>query len=957
MGKVQPRVNSAMNESLSSPYTEDEIVQALNGIGDLKAPGPDGMPAIFFKKFWDTIGNQVKQEVMTVLNGDAIPDGWNETTVVLIPKVKDPQCLKDFRPISLCNVLYKIISKVIANRLKVFLDVIISPNQNAFVPRRLISDNVLVAYELTHYLQNKRRGKEGFLALKLDMSKAYDRVEWDFLEAMLSRLGFNQNLVDLLMNCVRSVKYRIKINGDYSEEIIPHRGLRQGDPLSPYLFLICAEGFSSLLQHAEENNMIQGIRICQGAPSVSHLLFADDSLILMKATEQNAMHLQQILRLYEECSGQKINKEKSAIMFSKNTMPPQRQQVRQALNLQAETANKRYLGLPVYISHSKCKAFEYIRDRIWNRIQGWKEKLLSKAGKEILIKAVAQAIPTYAMACFDLTKNFCDQVSSMICQYWWSQQDKDKMHWLSWDKLSHSKKDGGLGFRDLYAFNQSMLAKQGWRLIQAPDSLCAQVLKARYYPNGSVLTAQNITGMSYTWRSVLKGINLLKKGIIWRIGNGESVDIWNDPWLPRGTTRRPSTVQEQTMLRRVSELINPATTQWDEVLVRNVFNHEDAEVILSITLGSRSDDFVAWHFDPKGVFSVKSAYKVFVHSSSAQHGPSSGHTVHNPALGTAFPWTTIWAMGCPNKIKSFVWRLAHNSLPTLKKIRTRGMDIDTRCPCCCRLDEDGGHLFFKCKSAKSVWRDLLLEEERIVLAALQSPKEVLLQIWKWPEEKQLKIITILWVLWTERNSVNAGDKAQSPNRLSFQAQKLCTEFLEFFSKRADQPRSLNLKWQYPSEEFLKINIDAAFFEHDHSGGWGFVIRDHSGSVVGSGAGKLEHITDSMQAETNAALQALKYASEVGMLRVVLETDAFNLKSALVSSSFDSAPCGVIFRELRYMMITRFTDVRVSYCPRSCNRVAHKLASLGVRLQVGDVLVWHDTTPADVSALVAADVGL
>lgn len=155
----------------------------------------------------------------TAAKGSDIPDGWNDTMVVLIPKVTDPQCLKDLRSISLCNVLYKIISKVLANRMKVLLNDIISPNQHAFVHGRLITDNVFVAYEMTHYLQHRRRGVDGFLALKLDMTKAYDRVKWDFLEAMLVRLGFHTDLVNLLIKCVRTVRYRIKVNGILTDEI------------------------------------------------------------------------------------------------------------------------------------------------------------------------------------------------------------------------------------------------------------------------------------------------------------------------------------------------------------------------------------------------------------------------------------------------------------------------------------------------------------------------------------------------------------------------------------------------------------------------------------------------------------------------------------------------------------------------------------------------------------------
>jgi hypothetical protein len=147
-----------MNEALLKEFTREEVKKALDAIGDLKAPGPDGMPAIFYKQFWDMLGDKVTDEVLAVLNGGAMPDHWNDTVIALIPKVKNPEKVTDLRPISLCNVLYKIISKAITNRLKGILPEIISPNQSAFVPGRLISDNILVAYEMTHYLRRKRRG-------------------------------------------------------------------------------------------------------------------------------------------------------------------------------------------------------------------------------------------------------------------------------------------------------------------------------------------------------------------------------------------------------------------------------------------------------------------------------------------------------------------------------------------------------------------------------------------------------------------------------------------------------------------------------------------------------------------------------------------------------------------------------------------------------------------------------
>lgn len=265
-----------------------------------------------------------------------MPQGWNDTVIVLIPKVKSPDKLKDLRPISLCTVLYKLVSKVLANRLKKILPEIISPSQSAFVPGRLITNNVLLAYEMTHYLQARRRGREGVAAIKLDMSKAYDRVEWGFLEKIMFQMGFHERWVQLIMQCVASVSYRIKVNTEYTVRITPQRGLRQDDPLSPYLFILCAEGLSSLLQKAELEGKIEGIRVCRNAPRVNHLFFADDSLILMKAQDSAAQELRQILRVYEVASGQMINKEKSSVLFSPNSGPRVRSQIRNILEIVSE---------------------------------------------------------------------------------------------------------------------------------------------------------------------------------------------------------------------------------------------------------------------------------------------------------------------------------------------------------------------------------------------------------------------------------------------------------------------------------------------------------------------------------------------------------------------------------------------------------------------------------------------
>ena len=191
--------------------------------------------------------------------------------------------MSEFRPISLSNVLYRIFAKVLTNRLQDVLPQIISKHQSAFMFERLISDNILVAFETLHYMRNHTKGKSGFMALKLDMSKAYDKVEWAYMEKVLVQLGFHDRWVKLMMACITTALYSILINGEPHGHITPSRGLRQGDPLSPYLFLMCTEGLHGLIRSAANNGDIRGVSHCHNGPKLTHLLFVDDSLIFCRA--------------------------------------------------------------------------------------------------------------------------------------------------------------------------------------------------------------------------------------------------------------------------------------------------------------------------------------------------------------------------------------------------------------------------------------------------------------------------------------------------------------------------------------------------------------------------------------------------------------------------------------------------------------------------------------------------
>jgi exonuclease III len=299
------RITPEMNAQLLWDFRKEEVWAALQQMAPLKSPGPDGFPACFYQDQWETVGPEVCDAILNFVKGGSFDEDVNYTHIVLIPKSRQPSKVSDFRPISLCNVLYKILSKVLANRLKEVLPFIISSTQSAFIPRRLISDNILAAYETLHTMHARMWGKEGFMAVKIDMSKAYDRVEWVFLKEVMGKLGFAPRWIDLIMKCITTVRYSIVVNGQPVGDFRPSRGIRQGDPLSPYLFILCAEVLSSKLQQAERQGILRGVPTSVGGPRLTHLFFADDSLLFCKVNQDEWKCLYDLLAGYEEASGQK----------------------------------------------------------------------------------------------------------------------------------------------------------------------------------------------------------------------------------------------------------------------------------------------------------------------------------------------------------------------------------------------------------------------------------------------------------------------------------------------------------------------------------------------------------------------------------------------------------------------------------------------------------------------------
>lgn len=240
-----PKLSQQQVQQMDSPVSNDEIEMAVFQFGGHNALGPDGIPAFFFQEYWAVVKQDICNSTKAFFHSGSLLKSLNKTFITLIPKVCVPEKVHQFRPISLCNVAYKIITKITVNRLKPLMNTLISPFQNAFMQGRNISDNNLLAHEIMDTMRKKKGRKKGFGALKVDMCRVYDRVSWNFLRAVLTAMNFSSSWINWIMECISSVQYALVLNGSPTQAFHPNRGLRQGDPISPYLFLLCYTVHSS----------------------------------------------------------------------------------------------------------------------------------------------------------------------------------------------------------------------------------------------------------------------------------------------------------------------------------------------------------------------------------------------------------------------------------------------------------------------------------------------------------------------------------------------------------------------------------------------------------------------------------------------------------------------------------------------------------------------------------------
>lgn len=582
---ISPCLLDDDREMLVTIPSPEEIGEVLFSMGSNKAPGPDGMSTLFYKFYWNIIGGEVVEAVSSFFIRGFMLRELNHSFIVLIPKNSNAATVQQYRPISLCNVLYKIVSKLLANKLKRVLHKIDSPWQTTFVPERIIQESTFIAQEIM-YEMRKKKGKSPWMGLKIDMEKANDRLEWEFLYTVMKSFGFPEVWNQWVLQCITTPSFSILINGASYGFFKSERGLRQGDPLSPFLFVLAGEVLSRMIWRTGLKDRIKRVKLFRDSEPITHLQCADDLIIFAHAREIDADGIMGCINSFSAWSGQKINLSKSVIMFSKNVSPLLKSRLANMLGINASDRGEKYLGLPLVSGKEKRMALQEVIDKVNSRLQGWKMKVLSQAARGSLIRSVSSSIPSYHMSSLLLPKSMGKKLNSIDRNFWWGIDEKKHGLFLrSWDSICLPKWAGGIGMRKREDLNKALVAKLSWEVASNSGKKWVQLFRKKYVKHRNFMKMQCPKFASWAAMSIFNAKMSLAMGFAIRLGmDGVRVYGKTHGFLKSQDLfpLAPNDISSSDVY--VASLIDLDSRQWDRGQLFNLFDMETAMKILKINL-------------------------------------------------------------------------------------------------------------------------------------------------------------------------------------------------------------------------------------------------------------------------------------------------------------------------------------------------------------------------------------
>ncbi|CAN1132905.1 LINE-1 retrotransposable element ORF2 protein [Linum perenne] len=514
------RIRKHDAEILIEPVTAAEIRSALFSLGADRSPGPDGFTVHFYRNSWDLIGQEVTEAIQSFYDRCELPFQVNATSITLIPKVLNADNFKNFRPISCCNVLYKCITKVIATRIGRVLPYVISTSQSAFIKGRLISDNILLAHEMVNAYHKKQVSPR--CVIKIDLTKAFDSVCWTTLLNVMTALGFPCKMVNWIKICLTTARFSVNINGGSCGYFNAEKGVRQGDPLSPILFVIVMEVLHALLDRV--GDLIPFHPRCKKL-KIRHVCFADDLLIFTNGSVQGVSAIHQVLHSFYLLTGLKVNPSKTELFCSVSVPRPVINQMVTISGFKEGSLPVKYLGVPLITGSLKDVDCKILVDKITDRIQSWRSNCLSYAGRVQLIESVLYSMCYYWMNVFLLPKKVIKAVQQICAKFLWGTTDSGSANSkVAWDKLSCPKSEGGLGLKDLSSWNRASLARHIWELIVKGGSLWVAWVSYYRTRRKSIWECSPSQNYSWIWNKLLKTRDIIKCFVSF---DADGDPIWN----------------------------------------------------------------------------------------------------------------------------------------------------------------------------------------------------------------------------------------------------------------------------------------------------------------------------------------------------------------------------------------------------------------------------------------------
>jgi len=747
-------ISAPSSTALSLPITNEEIKAALFSIPDNKAAGPDGFNGLFFKKSWHIIGVDFTAAVRFFFSYNYMPRCVNATRIALVPKIENPSCMNDYRPISCCNVMYKCISKIIVGRLKTALTDMISPSQAAFIPGRQISDAILLTQNLMHnYHLNKGPAR---CALKVDLRKAFDTVSWEFILAGLHAIGIPQTMTSWIKQCISTAHYSISLNGELHGFFKASRGIRQGDPLSPYLFVLAMEGLAGILRHTTQQQGFKYHWRCK-QNSITHLCFADDLMLFCHADTSSVAILKDSLNEFSSISGLKINLAKSSIYLT-GIGDQLHSAIREQVGFQQSALPVRYLGVPLIttrLTHADCLP---LVERIITRIKLWTSSSLTYAGRLQLIQSVLFSIQVYWSTMFILPCSTIRKLESILAGFLWKGTSlNSRGAKVAWHSLCFPKKEGGLGIKRLKVWNKAAVMKQIWNILGSKSSVWAAWVHSVLLRGRSFWEINIPSNPSWSWRKILQSRDWCRGWFQTCIGKGTTTSLWYDYWLPEG--KRIIDIIPHRLLfstglawtSKVSDIMHG--DQWNFPA-----SSPDLQVLwssISFNPNPYMEDHCVWKGHHSGTFTVHSAWELIRESRPE-------NCVHH----------LLWFKGHIPRQSFILWVASKKRLNTMDRLHSAGMLAHTTCILCAAHEESHNHLFFDCHYSNSVWRTICSKgnvqwpslpwNQLLIWAAntYRKGKDIMHTI------PRLMLSTTVYFLWHERNRRIFSQQFQSHHSTS-----------------------------------------------------------------------------------------------------------------------------------------------------------------------------------------------